>query len=141
MPVPCCDSDVSWLLLYTKPHTETWADINLRHQGFLTLLPRVGSRTGMRPLFPRYLFVGLPFARSPRPLANTLGVLYVVQCGELPARVPPDVIAQLRARMNEHGIVQIERVPTPDALFATRERERVNALVKLAQAGFRVRSA
>lgn len=135
------ESDVSWLLLYTKPHAEAWADINLRHQGFMTLVPRVRFRAGVRPLFPRYLFAGVPPDRLPRPLANTFGVLYVVRCGAQPARVPLDVIHELRSRMNEQGLVEIHGAEPPDPLFAKRERERVNALVKLAHAGFRVRSA
>jgi hypothetical protein len=56
------DHDQCWLLLYTKARAESWADINLRKQGFTTLLPRVRQRGGFAPLFPRYLFVG---AREP----------------------------------------------------------------------------
>ena len=45
------DSDITWLLLYTKPHAEAWAEVNLRNQGFVSLLPRVPStqmRSGFR---------------------------------------------------------------------------------------------
>jgi hypothetical protein len=65
-------------------------------------------------------------------------VLYVVRCGEKPARVPLEVIDGIRARMDEHGVVELEGRPLVDPLFARRERERVRALVKFAQAGFRV---
>lgn len=135
------DSDISWLLLYTKPNAEAWTDINLRNQGFVSLIPRVVARGGFRPLFPRYVFAGHARDRSARSLASTSGVLYVVKCGEQPARVPRDVIAEIRGRMNDNGIVHLESATAPDALFAGRERERVRALVKFAQAGFRVRSA
>jgi transcriptional antiterminator RfaH len=132
------DRDLCWLLLYTKARAESWADINLRKQGFETLLPRVRQRDGFGPLFPRYVFVGAPAGADFRPARSTRGVLYVVHCGENPARVPLDVIDEIRARMNEHGIVELERRLPTDPLFARRERERVRALVKFAKAGFRV---
>ncbi|MGQ0713222.1 MAG: transcription termination/antitermination NusG family protein [Gemmatimonadaceae bacterium] len=132
------ERDQCWLLLYTKARAECWADINLRKQGFTTLLPRVRQRGGFAPLFPRYLFVGAPAGTDFRPAQNTRGVLYVVHCGEKPARVPPEVIRSVCERMDDLGIVELEGVPSRDPLFARRERERVRALVKFAQAGFRV---
>ena len=135
------DSDITWLLLYTKPNAEAWTEVNLRNQGYVALMPRVAARGGFRPLFPRYVFAGHAPALSPRPLASTSGVLYVVHCGDRPARVPRDVIEDIRGRMNENGVVHLESSPLPDPLFVKRERERVRALVKFAQAGFRVRSA
>ena len=63
-------------------------------------------------------------------------MLYVVHCGEKPARVPLEVIDGIRARMDEHGVVELEGRPVADPLFARRERERVRALVKFARAGF-----
>jgi hypothetical protein len=65
-------------------------------------------------------------------------VLYVVHCGEKPARVPIEVIDGVRARMDAHGVVELDSRPASDPLFARRERERVRALVKFARAGFRV---
>ena len=132
------DRDLCWQLLYTKARAETWAEINLRKQGFVTLLPRVRHRDGFGPLFPRYVFVGGPPETDFRSTRSTRGVLYVVQCGERPARVPLEVIAEIRSRMDERGVVQLERGPIVDSLFAQRERERVRTLVKLARAGFRV---
>ena len=81
--------ELCWQLLYTKPRAEEWVEINLRKQGFHTLLPRVRGRSGFGPLFPRYLFAGFDADLSPRPLRSTLGVLYVVHFGSEPARVPP----------------------------------------------------
>jgi transcription antitermination factor NusG len=132
------DRDRCWLLLYTKPRAESWAEMNLRKQGFATLLPRVRQRDAFGPLFPRYVFVGAPAGTDLRSARSTRGVLYVVQCGDHPARVPLDVIDQIRARMDDHGVVAVEDRPEVDPLFARRERERVRALVKFAQAGFRV---
>jgi Transcription termination factor nusG len=132
------DRDQCWLLLYTKARAESWAEINLRKQGFATLVPRVRQRGGFGPLFPRYVFVGAPAGTDFRAARSTRGVLYVVHCADKPARVPLEVIEGIRARMDEQGLVQLEERLRPDPLFARRERERVRTLVKFAQAGFRV---
>ena len=134
-------SDLRWVLLYTKVHAEDWASINLRKQGFVTLLPRVRARGGIAPLFPRYLFAGYPLGARHAAMQNTFGVLYVVSCGEQPARVPNDVIAIMRERMDPHDIVTLDSRPGPDPLFAARQRERLQALERFAAAGFRVRAA
>jgi hypothetical protein len=135
------DTTISWLLLYTKPHAEAWAEINLRAQGYASLLPRALSGSRITLLFPRYLFVGHTHVDVPSALGNTYGVQYIVQCGNRPARVPPNVIEDLQARMNERGIVQLDEIHRRDPLFAKQQRERVRTLLKFAQAGFRVRSA
>ena len=132
------DRDLCWVLLYTKARAESWADINLRKQGYVTLLPRVRQRTGFAPLFPRYVFAGSPRGVDLRAARSTRGVLHVVRCGENPARVPLEIVEEIRARMNEQGVVEIETTPFHDPLFARRERDRIRALVKFAQAGFRV---
>ena len=132
------DRDVCWLLLYTKARAESWAEINLRKQGFVTLVPRVRQRDGFGPLFPRYVFVGASAQADLRSARSTRGVLYVVQCGDNPARVSPEIIDAIRRRMDSQGVVELDDRPTVDPLFVRRERERVRALVKFAQAGFRV---
>jgi hypothetical protein len=137
------DPTFRWLLLYTKPHAEAWACANLVKQGFAVLLPRValvrGREFGM--LFPRYLFVGAELERPTSVLRSTYGVAYIVRCGESPAIVPPDVIAEIAGRMDARGVVHLSAPSPKDPLFAKRERERVHALVKFAEAGFRVRLA
>src|SRR5215211_3460446 len=135
------EEELRWLLLYTKPRAEAWAELNLRRQGYEVLMPRVAAASGLAPLFPRYLFVGSRPGEATQSLRSTLGVLYVVKCGDQPARVTSEVIAGLRQRMGAHGVVRLDAAPAVDPLFARRERERVRALVKLAQAGFRVRAA
>jgi hypothetical protein len=135
------DDALSWLLVYTKARAESWADINLRNQGFATLLPRVLARGGFAPLFPRYVFVGHAAHARTEPIRGTAGVLYVVHFGERPARVPSDVIAEVSGRMNHNGVVILEVTPRPDSLFAKRQQERLRVLVQLAEAGFRVKTA
>jgi transcription antitermination factor NusG len=127
--------------LYTKPHAEEWVEVNLRRQGYTTLLPRVQGRSGYRPLFPRYIFAGFEADRSVREMRSTRGVSYVVQCGEQPARVPADVIAEIEGRMDAWGVVVVDAKPSAESLFGKAERERVRALVRFAEAGWRVRVA
>ena len=135
------DDGFSWRLLYTKPRAEAWVDANLRRQGFAVLLPRVSARSCLAPLFPRYVFAGFGPTQNPDSLAGTYGVQYVVYCGAAPARVPESVIAEIRERMDERGVVQIERLTGADPIFARRQRERLYALARLAEAGFKVRVA
>jgi len=130
--------DSEWKLVYTKVHCEAWSEANLRNQGFFVLLPRVRARSGFAPLFPRYVFVGHEAGRDTRCLQSTLGVQYVVTFGDNPVRVPQDVIDEVRSRMDAHGVVQLDPAVARKPLFDRRERERVRALVKFAQAGFRV---
>ena len=132
--------ELCWRLLYTKPRAEEWVEINLRKQGFATLLPRVRGRGGFGPLFPRYLFAGFEAGQSPRPMRSTLGVLYVVHCGHQPARVPLEIVEEVRGRMDAHGVVAVDAAPAKDPLFARRERERTRALVRLVEAGWRVKA-
>jgi hypothetical protein len=134
-------SDLRWVLLYTKQHAEPWAEINLRKQGFSTLLPRVRARGGLAPLFPRYLLAGHEENRVASAMQHTLGVMYVVRCGAHAARVPHDVIAEIYGRMDASGIVTLDTGPAPDPLFAAQQRKRLQALQKFAEAGFRVRVA
>lgn len=136
-----CSTDMSWRLLYTKLHAESWAEANLRRQGFATLMPRVRGRSELRPLFPRYLFAGIHRDQPDHVLRSTYGVLYVVHCGDTPARVPHDVIDEIRGRMDAQGVVQLPPESGHCRLFTRRERERTRALVELARAGFRVRVA
>jgi Transcription termination factor nusG len=133
--------EASWQLVYTKARAERWVELNLRRQNFYTLLPLVRARSGFQPLFPRYVFVGIATGQSARPVASTFGVQYTVHFGDRPANVPYDVIAAVQARMNAHGIVQLEEAPPLDPLFAKRARDRTRALLMFAEAGFRVRSA
>jgi transcriptional antiterminator RfaH len=135
------DPTLIWQLLYTKPHSEAWAEINLRRQGFATLLPRVSEGSGLAPLFPRYIFSGYHNGQSVGSVRGTSGVMYVVRCGDHPARVPIEVIEEIRSRMNAHNVVHVTEAPSVDPLFAKTQRERVRALERLVAAGFRVKVA
>src|SRR5579872_2198851 len=113
--------EMCWQLLYTKSRAEEWVDVNLRRQGYSTLLPRVRARSGYRPLFPRYIFAGFEADRSVRELRSTRGVSYVVQCGEQAARVPIAVISEIEGRMDAWGVVVVDVKAEPDSLFGKAE--------------------
>lgn len=137
-------TELEWKLVYTKARCEAWSEANLRNQGFAVLLPRVrsGSDRSFEPLFPRYLFVGHQPDRDIAPLSNTRGVLRVVEFGRRPARVPLDVIEEIRSRMDARGVVELDPATAPARpLFDPRAQQRLRALVRLAQAGFRVVAA
>lgn len=139
------EQNLEWKLVYTKARCETWSEANLRNQGFATLMPRVRASErgghGFAPLFPRYLFVGHAPGRDLGTIQNTRGVLRLVYFGERPARVPLEVIAEIRSRMDAHGLVRLEESATTQGLFDPRSQARMRALVKLAAAGFRVVAA
>ena len=130
--------DLEWKLVYTKVRCETWSEAHLRNQGFSVLLPRVRTRSGFAPLFPRYVFIGHERERDIRCVRSTRGVLHFVHFGDHPVKVPVDVIDEIRSRMNAYGVVELDAV---QPLFDGRQRERIRMLLKLAEAGFKVRSA
>lgn len=100
-------SGLSWYVVQTQPNGEARADFNLCQQGFTTYLPRYlkqrrharRTETVPRPLFPRYLFVGLDLARDRwRSIQSTFGVSQLVLAGDRPAPVPEGVIDEIRSR-------------------------------------------
>jgi hypothetical protein len=122
------------MLLYTKTRAEAWAEIHLRKEGLVTLLPRVRGRGGFAPLFPRYLLAGCTRELVGAVWPARIGVLYAVPHGDTPARIAPELIARLRDRTDARGIVTLDAVPDPDSLFTPSRRDRVRALLRLAGA-------
>jgi transcription antitermination factor NusG len=136
--------ELEWKLVYTKARCEAWSEAHLRNQGFAVLLPRVRNAKGtaFEPLFPRYVFIGHTPGRDIGPIRNTRGVQRIVEFAAHPARVPAEVIEEIRSRMDAHGVVALDaNAPSPRPLFDRRAQERLRALVRLAQAGFRVVAA
>lgn len=101
-----------WYLVHTKPRQEQRALENLERQEypcFLPLVPVESVRRGrlvvtQQALFPRYLFIllddGLQ-ARSWGPVRSTVGVTRLVTFGVEPARVPHDLVEQLRLQIQD----------------------------------------
>ena len=101
---------ITWYAAYTQPHAEAKALDHLQRQGYSIYLPRYrrwvrhARKRALvsRPLFPRYLFVGLDrLTQRWRPIRSTAGVLGLVNGGEEPVAVAPEIIDALRRREGE----------------------------------------
>lgn len=109
-------SSKRWYVVVTQPNAETRAEENLQRQGFSVYLPRYRrtrrharkTEVVLRPLFPRYLFVGLDLARDRwRSVQSTFGVQGMVIIGDRPSAVPEQVIEAIQARQDEDGLVRM----------------------------------
>src|SRR6516165_5154399 len=107
-----------WFVAHTHPHAEAKATAHLNRQGFEIYFPRYLKRrrharrveTVAAPLFPRYMFVALDLAtRQWWSIRSTFGVADLVYNGEQPAPVPSSIIEDLKAREDEHGLVELPR--------------------------------
>ncbi len=106
----------AWYCVYTNASMEKWARSNLWERGFEVLLPlylkkrRHARKVDMveRPLFPRYLFVEADLEAGEKPrIASAPGVDSLVALGRRPTRVPEAVIAELRGRTDERGLIAL----------------------------------
>lgn len=95
-----------WYLIHAKPRQEARALDNLQRQGFEAWLPMITLEKLLRgritrvtePMFSRYLFIRLDTQTSNwAPIRSTLGVSRLVTFGSVPARVPDELVAALRA--------------------------------------------
>lgn len=109
-----------WYLVYTKPHGEDLARVNLERQGYETYLPRVRQRRrrlgrvfyNVEPLFPRYLFIHLDTVNDNwMPIRSTFGVTRLIRFGMDPAVVPDELVNTIRARENREGLQVVSLDP------------------------------
>lgn len=105
-----------WYVVHTKAGAERLAEGNLERQGFHVYLPRArlhkrgarGASIVTVPLFPRYVFVRLDLENAPwRAVNSTYGVSRLVSFGDRPAHIDDAVIAEIRDREREDGIVPL----------------------------------
>lgn len=155
-----------WYVAHTRPQAEARAREHLVHQGFEAWLPeylrkrRHARRTDevRRPLFPRYLFVRLDLdAQRWRAVLGTVGVQHLVG-GDPPTPIADQVIAALKARVDEEGLVPVSPALSLQAGDAVRiaegpladlegvfldidERDRIAILLKLMGRTMRVQVA
>ena len=106
-----------WYCAYTKPEAEVWTRSNLWERGFEVYLPRYAKRRRHArridwieaPLFPRYLFVRADFEeRAAAGASYAPGIVQLVRFGESPAVVPDRVVAELREREGENGLIDLD---------------------------------
>ncbi len=106
----------SWYLIYCKPQQERIARDNLERQGYVVYLPLAPVRRRRKgrtmrivdPIFPRYLFIYLSDQTDDwGPIRSTIGVSALVRFGQIPAKIPDNLIQGLRAREDSDGIQEI----------------------------------
>jgi len=122
---------ISWYVAYTQPNGEAKAAEHLARQGYSVYLPRYRRLVRharrralvLRPVFPRYLFVGLDrMTQRWRPIRSTCGVAGMVTSGEEPVAVGAEIIAGLR---NQEGagafdlVAPAQRLRQGDAVRVT----------------------
>lgn len=117
-----------WYVVHCQSNGERKALFHLRRQGYEAYLPvyrktRRHARQVQevsRPLFPRYLFVGLDIEKE-RWLAikSTVGVSHIVCHGASPAPVPQGLVEAVKSQEDEHGHVALadfEKFKSGDAV-------------------------
>ena len=109
---PCLD--LKWFLVKTKALNETRVHKRLTGAGYEVLFPKISRKSKrhrglfeMRPLFPTYLFVRF-HGDELKTIKYTHGVARVICFGLEHHEVDEEIIAAVRARMNEEGIVKLE---------------------------------
>ncbi len=104
---------IDWIVAHCHAHSESKAEAHLKRQGFDIYLPKFKTtrrharriETVIRPLFPRYIFVGIIEGSTHwRPIRSTVGVSHLITAGERPLVVPSWVIDQLREREDANGL-------------------------------------
>jgi transcriptional antiterminator RfaH len=107
-----------WFVVQTQPNSERRAAAHLVRQGFQVYFPRYLKRRShagkvdmvAAPLFPRYLFVAIDLVTQQwRTIRSTFGVSQLVCHGDRPAALADDIIAGLRGREDENGLVGVDR--------------------------------
>jgi transcriptional antiterminator RfaH len=103
------------MVVQVKRHKERLVQASLSREAIPAYLPlvrqwprpAVGSDVG--PLFPGYLFCQPLLARLGL-VTGCSGVVRLVNFGDGPARVGPEVVAYLRSRAGSDGVIQIDPV-------------------------------
>lgn len=141
------DDHERWYVVYSLPHCEARAQVQLENQGFRTFLPRRQKTVRharkltsvVAPFFPRYLFVVLDLTRHQwRSISGTFGVANLVMQGDRPHPVPRGVVETLVASSDAGGLLQLHqqlRVGAPVRLAVGPFAERLAILDRLDDSG------
>jgi transcriptional antiterminator RfaH len=115
------ESITNWYVANTHVNGETVAAGHLQRQDFSVYLPlykKLHSHARRkewvsRPLFPRYLFVGVNEANQHwQAIKSTIGINQLVSFGGEPAPIGNSIIESLRAREDETGMVALASAST-----------------------------
>ena len=106
-----------WHVAYTRVRREASARIDLLDRGYEVLfLHYLGAvtharrtRQVLKPLYPRYLFVGVSPGQSLYGAAEVPSVAAVLRNGDQPLEVPSAVIEELRGRCGPSGLIAAPR--------------------------------
>lgn len=105
-----------WYVVYTRARGEAWAAENLIKQGFEIYFPKIRKevrharriQSVLAPMFPRYLLVRMDTEHQRwRSINGTFGVSHIISQGEKPLPVSDQVIAAIRGREDESGVVRL----------------------------------
>ena len=122
---------ITWFAVYTQPNAELKAAEHLLRQGYAAYLPRYRryvrhARTRalvLRPLFPRYLFVGLDrLVQLRRPIRSTVGVVGLVSSADEPVPVAAEIIDALRRQESAGAfdlVSPVQRLHAGDSIRVT----------------------
>jgi transcriptional antiterminator RfaH len=122
---------ITWYVAYTQPNGEMRALEHLERQGYATYLPRYRRMVRharrralmLRPLFPRYLFVGLDrLTQRWRPIRSTCGVVGLVASGDEPVPVAAGILEGLRRQESDGAfdlLSPVRRLRAGDAVRVT----------------------
>lgn len=113
-----------WYVAYTQASAELRAADHLKRQGFDAYVPQCRrirrharrETTVLRPLFPRYVFVGFDVEVDRwRSVNGTVGVSRLICHGECPTALPDGVVEGLRDGEIEEGVVPLSQLVLFDA--------------------------
>jgi transcriptional antiterminator RfaH len=98
-----------WSVVQTETHREHNVRVALMRLGFVTYKPRIKVRQRIESLFPSYIFVQIGDDGIWYPVRWTIGVVRLLMAGVQPAKLPEDVVNQIRKR-EHNGIVKLPSV-------------------------------
>lgn len=102
----------NWYVIHTKSRQESRASRNLEAWGVETFVPWLGLGPNSRDqeaLFPGYLFANFSLQDAHK-ISFTRGVLYIVSFGGVFTKVEDEIMAEIRGRTDNNGVVNIRTI-------------------------------
>jgi transcription antitermination factor NusG len=99
-----------WAIVQCEPQREHLARMGIMRLRFESYMPRIRVRSRIVPLFPSYLFCRID--EQFYPVLWTQGVRQILMADTKPARLPDEVVADLKRRHDRDGLVRLPKAPT-----------------------------